>query len=419
VKNVVIINDHAFVNGGQAKVAIETALALRAGGLSVHFFAGVGPVDSRLEEAAIHCICLKQFDILSDPARIRAAVQGIWNREASTRLRALLSQMSPHDTIIHVHGWAKSLSPSIGPAVTAGPIPHVYTLHEYFLACPNGGFFDYQAQALCTRRPLGAACMFANCDARSRSHKAWRVGRQTVLWTAGRMPRKLRDVIFLTQTQLRAIQPYLSPRARLHHLPNAVRPTPGERIRAEENNLYLFIGRLSPEKGAEVAARAAARAGVEIAFAGDGECKDSIIRDNPDARMLGWLKIEDLAAWVERARCLVFPSLWYEGYPMSVVEAMQRGIPVLVSDCTSAIELVRHDVDGLHVRAGDVGGWASAIQLLNDRERLQRYSRSSFDRAKSFLDVEGYRTRLLSIYAKAASAQFRERSCGHRTELSV
>src|SRR5439155_1066552 len=42
-------------------------------------------------------------------------------------------------------------------AVSDGTLPHVYTLHEYFLACPNGGFFDYQAQALCTRRPLGAA----------------------------------------------------------------------------------------------------------------------------------------------------------------------------------------------------------------------------------------------------------------------
>jgi glycosyltransferase involved in cell wall biosynthesis len=419
LKNIVIVNDHAFVNGGQAKVAIETALALRAGGLSVHFFAGVGPIDSRMKEAGIHCICLEQFDILSDPARLRAAVQGIWNREASGRLRVLLSQLSPEDTIIHVHGWAKSLSPSIGPAVTLGPIPHVYTLHEYFLACPNGGFFDYQAQAVCTRRPLGAACILANCDARSRSHKAWRAGRQSVLWTAGRMPRELRDIIFLTQIQLHAIKPYLPPRARLHHLPNAVSPTSAERIRAEENKLYLFVGRLSPEKGAEVAARAAARSSVEIAFAGDGECRDSIIRSNPAARMLGWLKAEDLGAWVERARCLVFPSLWYEGYPMSVVEAMQRGVPVLVSDCTSATELVRHDLDGLHVRAGDIAGWADAMQLLNDGERLQRYSRSSFERAKSFLDLENYRTRLLRIYATAAAAQLRDRSDARMAGVSV
>src|SRR5437870_11459468 len=173
MKNVVVINDHAFVNGGQAKVAIETALALRSGGFCVYFFAGMGPVDIRLKEAGVECICLEQFDILSDPVRARAVARGLWNREAAQRLSHLLRTLPSHETIVHVHGWAKSLSPSIGPAVTQGPHPHVYTMHEFFLACPNGGFYDYQRNALCPRTPLGPRCLAANCDARSRAHKTW------------------------------------------------------------------------------------------------------------------------------------------------------------------------------------------------------------------------------------------------------
>lgn len=409
VKSAIIVCDHAFVNGGQAKVAIDTALALRAKGLGVSVFCGVGPVDQRLIDAGVDCVCLNQFDLLGDPSRARSALRGLWNREAARRLRSLLSRFDPDETIIHIHGWAKSLSPSIGPVITAGPIPHVYTLHEYFLACPNGGFYDHHQQAICTRRPLSRSCLVADCDPRNRAHKAWRVAREALLWTAGTMPRALRDLIYLTETQLGAMREYLPSSARLHHLPNPVARTVAGRVMAEENEVFLFIGRLSAEKGAEVAARAARQAGVKIAFAGEGECKERVLAANPEALMLGWLKPDALQEWISRARCLVFPSLWYEGLPMSVIEAMQRGLPILVSDKSAAAELVRHDIDGLHVAIGDMHAWASAMRLMSVPERVMRYSQSSLEASQDFLDPEAYGRQLLAIYQKAATAQRVER----------
>jgi glycosyltransferase involved in cell wall biosynthesis len=408
VETVVIVNDHAFVNGGQAKIAIETALALRAAGLSVIFFAGVGPPDVRLEQSGIHSICLSQFDILTHPSRLRAALYGIWNFDAARKLGKLLRQLNPSSTVIHVHGWAKALSPSIGPIVTSGRIPHVYTMHEYFLACPNGGFYDYRAGQICLRKPLGASCLTTHCDSRRRAHKAWRVGRQFVLRSIGAMPRGLRDVIYLTNVQLRAIHRYLPQKARVHHLPNPVQRTATHRIQAEDNELFLFVGRLSPEKGAEVAAKAARAAGVKIAFAGEGECRTTILAANPSAHVLGWLAPEMLRAWMARARCLVFPSLWYEGYPMSVVEAMQAGLPILVSDRSAAAEIVRHNTDGLHVKTGNPAAWAEAMRLLSDHDRVLRYSRSSFEASHCFLNAETYTARLLTIYQEASRIQASE-----------
>ena len=410
MKTAVIVNDYALVNGGQAKIAIDTALALRAERLAVWFFCGVGPVDERLIEAGVECICLDQFDLLGDPNRARSALRGIWNREAAAQLRKLLCRFDPDDTILHVHGWAKSLSPSIGPIVTAGPIPHVYTLHEYTLACPNGGFYDYQQQAICTRRPLGASCLAANCDPRSRAHKAWRVARQAVLWIAGSMPRALRDLIYLSETQIGALRQYLPASARLHHLPNPIAKSTAGRVTAERNDVFLFIGRLSAEKGTEIAAKAAQQAGVKIAFAGEGERRDQILAANPEAQMLGWLAPDALSEWMNRARCLVFPSLVYECLPMSVIEAMQKGLPALVSDRCAASELVRHDVDGLHVATGDVRAWANAMRRLSEPERVERYSRSSLEASHGFLDSESYARRLLAIYQNAAVAQRKERA---------
>jgi glycosyltransferase involved in cell wall biosynthesis len=410
MRHAVIVSDHAYVNGGQAKVAIDTALALKANGLDVSFFSGVGPVDPRLPAAGITSICLEQHDLLGDPQRARSAVRGLWNRAAATTLKAHLREIDPASSIVHIHGWAKSLSPSIGPVITNSNVPHVYTLHEYFLACPNGGFYDHHQRQICTRAPMGASCLSANCDPRSRLHKAWRVARHAVLQSAGAMPRALRDLIYLTETQLSAVRPYLSPRSRLHHLPNPLKKSDDGRVEAEKNGIYLFMGRLSPEKGAELAARAARQAGVKIAFAGEGECSRQVAEANPDALMLGWLKPAELSAWISKARCLVFPSLWYECLPLSVIEAMQRGLPVLVSDRCAAAELVRDGVDGVHVRTGELNAWVRAMDQMQDPQLVESLSRSSFETAKGFLDPESYAARLMAIYEKVAESQSAERT---------
>ncbi len=412
LKSAVIVCDHAYINGGQAKVAIDTALTLRERGLEVTVFSGVGPVDQRLTEAGIECICLDQPDLLGDPNRARSALRGLWNTTAASELRKLLARFDPETTVVHLHGWAKSLSPSIGPVVTSSGIPLVYTLHEFFLACPNGGFYDHHQQSICTRTPLGLSCLAANCDPRNRAHKAWRVARQAILWTAGKMPRHLKDVIYLTDTQANAVRKYLPADTRLHHLPNPIARTTESRTPAEDNNVFLFIGRLSAEKGGELAARAAREAGVRIVFAGEGECRDQIKAANPDAEMLGWLNSDQLNDWINKARCLVFPSLWYEGMPMSVIEAMQRGLPVLVADRSAAAEFVREDIDGLHVQMGNLAAWIAGMKLMKEPERVARYSQSSFKTASSFIDPETYGSRLMAIYREAAAAQRSERLVG-------
>lgn len=403
VETVVIVNDHATVTGGQAKVAIESALALRAAGLEVVYFAGVGPEDPRLAQTGVRVLLLGIRDILSEPNRLRAAGQGIWNWQAAAALSDILASLDADTTLIHVHGWAKALSPSIGPVVTRSLAPHVYTLHEYFLACPNGGFYDYNARAICTRRALGASCIATNCDPRNRAHKVWRLARQGVLWRVGAMPRRLEEFIYLTPAQLSILEGYLPPKARLHYLPNAVERTCAERVRAEGNRTFLFVGRLSPEKGAETVAEAARIAGVPLRLAGDGERREAVRALNPDAELLGWLSQDELLAQMKRARCLVFPSLWYETYGLVVAEALRCGIPVLVSSSTVAADLVRDGVGGFHLRPGDPVAWAARMQHLASDDLVRKLSENSFARGASLMDHSEHTEGLLRIYESAAA----------------
>lgn len=355
LRTVLIVGDFADINGGQAKVAIDSARLLAEAGMNVVFFAAAGPVSPALEHPAIRVVCLGQDTLMSNPSRLDAMLSGIWNARALRALRAEIAALDPARSVLHCHGWAKALSPSVGRALGSGRIPVLYTMHEYFLACPNGGFFDYRRQSICTRRALSIDCITTNCDARHVSHKVWRVVRSAVARQAGRLPGGLTDVAYISGTQLKAMKPYLPPSARLHSLPNPV-VAGGPPVEAARNEAFVFVGRLSPEKGGLQFAQAAHAAGVRAVFVGDGPEASAIRAANPNATITGWLPPDEVQAQLARARALVFPSLWYEGQPLVPIEALLRGIPVVCGAWSAAAEVVRDGVNGVIYHSPDVAG---------------------------------------------------------------
>ena len=91
---VVICADHASITGGQAKVAIDSALGLRQSGVRTIFFAAAAPVDQRLYDAGVEVVCLGQTDLLGAASRAKAMAQGTWNGLASKALGQLLARLA-------------------------------------------------------------------------------------------------------------------------------------------------------------------------------------------------------------------------------------------------------------------------------------------------------------------------------------
>lgn len=397
--HVIIVNDHAFINGGQTKVAIETATGLAARNIQVTYFAACGPVDEQLNVPGITVHCLDQKDILDEPSRLTAMTRGLWNRQAARALRKLLADHDPATTLVHAHGFAKALSPAIGPVLTGSGLPHLFTMHEYFLACPNGGFYDYQAHEICTRKPLGMDCLTTNCDVRKPVHKYWRVARQVALQTAGNMPRGLENIAYISQTELTAMADYLPASAKLHHLPNPISVDQGPRVAAEENDAFVFVGRLNPEKGCVDFAKAAKAAGVRAVFVGDGQEREAILAANPDAEITGWVTPAGVETWLAQARALVLPSLWYETFGLVAYEGLAKGVPCIVGDWNAAAEAVTNRETGLVYEAR--GGLASALEQAKDTALVGQMSDAAYARYwQSPLTPDVYIDRLLAIYGQ-------------------
>ncbi|MGB8278450.1 MAG: glycosyltransferase family 4 protein [Methylovirgula sp.] len=375
---VVICSDFGNITGGQAKVAIESAIGLKKQGHRVIFFAATGPADKALEEAGVEIRCLEQYDLLGNPSRLAASVQGMWNRPAAAALDKLLAKMPREKTIIHVHGWAKALSPLIGMPIAESGLPAVFTLHEYFLSCPNGGFYNYRKSEVCTLTPLSPQCWVTDCDARNYARKLWRNARLLYAQKIIHLPEVFSDFITISDFQRKIVEPYIPAGARLHRLSNPVNvedlglksdPTAGD---------VIFVGRLSPEKGAFLFAEAARKVGFVPVFIGDGPIATELAARFPQARILGWQPQERVHALMRAARALVFPSLWFEGQPLTVLEAKALGLPIVVADNCAGSDEVENGVTGLWFKGGDVDDLARALAELRDDALVTAMSHAAY-----------------------------------------
>lgn len=378
VNSVVVLNDFAYVQGGASKVAIDEAVALRAHGIDVTFFAAVGTPCEALRSAGVRVVSLNQPELLDVRRHPGAALQGLWNGAANAALRNLLRQQDPARSIVHLHGYTKALTATPMRIARAAGFRSVCTLHDFFSACPNGAFFDYRQQAPCQRRALSAACMLTNCDKRHALHKGYRVLRGTMQRYVAGFPASVRDFITLSDRSADLLRPYLPRDAELYPLDNIIDMPRQAPVDVAANRALLVLGRLEAEKGVELAAQAARRAGVPIVFAGQGPLRSTV--EASGARVTGWLGSAQVWDAIGQARCLVFPSRWYETFGLVVTEAAARGVPAIVSDIAAPAERIQPGVTGWLFRSGDPTELVACMRAVQDDGVVRRAGQLAYDR---------------------------------------
>lgn len=368
---IVILDDYASTAGGSSSVAIASALGLAAQGRRVTYFSCVGPVAARLLNVpGLDVICLDQPEIARDPDRVRAFFSGLRNTRAVAALRRLLATKDPRGTVVHVHTWMKALSPFALGSVLTLDFPLVVTLHDYFIACPNGGFFEYPTGQICHRRPLSLSCLGCNCDRRSYAQKLWRSARTLLQnrWLA--QPGRLIRYVAVSQFSASILRPYLAPDSVVSVVRNPVDCVDEGPASVASNRPFIFVGRLVPEKGVRLFAEAVAAAGVPAVFVGDGEMRAELQQLCPAARFTGWLDPVAIRSELRRARALVLPSLWYETLGLVAIEAAAAGVPAIVADGCAATDYVRPGVNGLHFAHASSAALAGVLRTAAQDDEL-------------------------------------------------
>jgi len=297
--------------------------------------------------------------------KIEAAVDCVWSRNWYQKCKTLLRDIRPD--VVHVHNFFSVMSPSIYYACREEGVPVVQTLHNYRLACPAASFYrDGKICEECLERgPFHAVrygCYRESKLATAALATMLEVHRKKNTWTE-----MVDCYVALTEfAREKMIQGGL-PAEKIRVKPNFVLPDPGPR--RGNGDYALFVGRLVDLKGVGTLIKAWSKlpGSIPLVIAGDGPYRremEKLIADFnlPNVDYRGRLSRPDTLATMQGARFLMFPSEWYEGFPVTIAESFACGVPVLCSRLGGMQEIVADSCTGLHFTPGDAADLAEKVQ---------------------------------------------------------
>lgn len=400
VKNIIIVCDFANITGGAEKVAIMSAIALAEAGNHVVMFTGKGPICDELSNSSVEVVCLGQEEAIKESNRIRGIVRGVYNDSARKEMRRVLNQYSPEDTVIHMHGWSKVLSSSIFLPIKERGFKVLITMHDYFLQCPNGCCYDFKKKEICTRKSLSSSCVKCNCDKRSYIYKIYRIGRQ--LFMKKFIKGTDLHIAFISEFNKSASEKQIPFSYKGTMIKNPIDVELHDVVPVAQNRKYIFIGRLSNEKGIDFFCEGVTKAGVSAVVIGTGDRIKELKARYTNIQFVGWKNKVEMREYIEQARALIFPSVWYEGAPLTIPEVMgEYCLPCIVSDCSAGKDYIENDKNGLIYVGTHIDSLVSAIHQMEDDavlSRLQNNIIKCFDR--SMYSSEQHIKRLKQSYEK-------------------
>ena len=268
--------------------------------------------------------------------------------------------------IVHVHNTLNLISPSVYYAARKCGVPVVQTIHNFRLLCPGATFYrDGHICEDCVSKGLGCAV----------KHGCYRGSKaQTLVCVLSTWLHRITGIygkinyICLTEfnkeklLQLKQIKP-----ERVFVKPNFV----DSEESGGERSGFIFAGRLDELKGIRVLVEAWKLMGPDaphLTICGTGPleewCREQIKGLNVE--MKGFVDNAEAKRLIAQSQALILPTLWYEGFPMSIVEAYAMGTPVICSDLGNAGSVVEEGVTGWKFETGSAEGLAEKVKGWSD-----------------------------------------------------
>jgi glycosyltransferase involved in cell wall biosynthesis len=332
--------------------------------------------------------------------RTRAFFSGMYSFSSRQTMRALLTAHPPD--AINVHNLFPLISPSVLSVCRQAGVPIVMTLHNYRLSCPTGMHMVHGQ--ICERCAGGKEqwCLFRNCEGSVPKSLGY-----TLRNLIARTLRLYADNVALYMVFTRFHRERLIsegvPSERVVVLPNTVIPE----TTADSYPLgdyVAFVGRISPEKGIETLLFAARHCrDIPFKIAGSSEWMPHLAgAASKNVVFLGHLTGMELRNFYRSARMLVMPSVWFETFGMSLVEAMVWRKPTIVSRIGALTEIIEEGVTGLAVRPGGAEELSEKIRYLWERPALCRQmGKAGQEKALREYSPAQYYERLLAVYEMA------------------
>jgi glycosyltransferase involved in cell wall biosynthesis len=337
----------------------------------------------------------------------RFGLKAIYNPDSARDITIKIKQFQPD--VIHVHNFLPLVSPSIFFVAKRKKVPVVLTLHNYRLICPSATlFFDGQIYEKSIQAFFPIDAIWKGVYRNSRIQTAAVAFMTAIHSLLGTWRNKIDCYILLTQFARDKIQ-------------NSSLSLPKEKVIVKSNftadfgegntkrqSYFLFVGRLTEEKGIRTLLYAVNLRNFKLVIIGDGPLRglvENACTLNSNIFYAGFQSKSKVINYLKECKALVFPSIWYEGFPVTILEAFSTGTPVIASNIGSMQEIVQHEVNGLHFTPGDEQDLILKMNkvLKNDdlHKRLSRNARLSYI---NYYTPEKNYEQLMRIYKMAINS---------------
>ena len=279
--------------------------------------------------------------------------------------------------VIHVHNFFPIMTPAIFFAAQKNNIPIVHTLHNYRLICPTAtlmhnnriyeksiinGPFSTIIDKVYRNSYLGTFAL-ARMISYHKKYNTWNTQVDKFIALTNFSKSKFVEANFLTdKIEIKS-----------NFVFDMYDPD------SDKKEYALFIGRISEEKGIRCLIKAWEKIDYKLIIVGTGPLEDFVKSQlNENIIFLGKQNKEEIRVLMNAASFLIIPSIWYEGFPMVILEAYSAGLPVIGSRIGSIEEVVLDNITGLHFKPNDSKDLVKKVnRIIKDRELLKIISKNS------------------------------------------
>jgi glycosyltransferase involved in cell wall biosynthesis len=349
-----------------------------------------------------------QFTLRNDSVDLMSPLElagkTVWNQVTYRNIRHLIERERVE--LVHVHNTLPLVSPAVYWASAAQRVPVVQTLHNYRQLCPAATFYRQgQPCELCLHKTLKLPAVTNRCYRASLPATAVLSAMLAAHHFCGTYQRKVNTYIALTEFARAKFCEGGLPAERIKLKPNFLAEDPG--VGPGTGGYALFVGRLSEEKGVATLLDAWSECdqAPPLKIAGDGPMQ-SYVRERAAAianvEYLGACDHTRVIELLKKAAFLVFPSRWYEGMPMVVLEAFACGAPVVAFGIGSMNDLILDGVNGIKLAYENHYALPEFLKnsgpFAKNVSHLRNGARAHFER--NFTAATNYEL-LLNIYQQA------------------
>lgn len=300
-------------------------------------------------------------------ANTRSLFSSLYNFNSARKLVKIIREFKPD--VVHVHNIFFIASPSVLVTARKYKIPVVFTLHNYRLICANA--------LMLRKNKLCELCIDKKFPFAGIRYKCYRnSSRATALVTAITGIHKYFKTwkksiaVFITINETlreKFIRSSLEIQAEKFITKQNFIPDPGEGTFPRED-FFLFIGRIVTEKGVTVLLKAfAGLPGKKLIIIGDGPEKEVLSQQYivcENILFKGHLSKLQVEEYLKKCKAFICPSLWHEGPPLTVIEALATGTPVIASRLLPLTEVIKDHHNGFLFSANDIEELKQKVNLI-------------------------------------------------------